>query len=677
RFGVAGAYSSAFISSEVQAGVSSTLSNRYRGLGDAIRFFDSETTYLSGEPSTSSNARRYFISSMLGYTGERGNTMAEILQMVDRSVASDGTFPVGTTYFMHTTDSARSAPRHSFYPNIASKISALGGMASVLFEVLPLTHHDCLGIMTGWAAPDIDGADMTLLPGSFADHLTSYAGKFDTSSQTKMSRWISRGASATSGAVEEPCNYAGKFPHALMHLYYFNGLSMGEAWMRSMGYFPFQNLLYGDPLTRPFSAAPAVDLPDAPLAPVSGSLLLHPIAVASAPGADVDVIEVLVDGIIFRRLLVGQGFALHTQALSDGWHDLRILAYDDTNVRNAGRWQGAFEVANLGRAASVSVNTNTGDQNQAFDFSVDAIGTGVVELRLVQAGRVLAATTTAPDSLRLYGTNLGAGPCRVQLEALFTDGSLVRSLPLSLTVSETGSTASAAVPVAFGYERRLLVDGVRVVELPAAFDDALDSASYVVVNAPVQATIIGGGSGPFRVLQVDPNASGSEPLTFHVTTASGTSADVTIQLNYAAAGACPSPTNFCTALPNSTGVPAVIGFEGSTQLTSNDLTITATNAVPLQFGLFFYGAGQAQAPLGDGMLCVSGGGAGIFRLQPASSSDFFGGAFRELDLNSSQQVAGAGAIEPGSTWFFQYWYRDSGGPSGFNLSDGLSVEFCP
>jgi hypothetical protein len=38
-----------------------------------------------------------------------------------------------------------------------------------------------------------------------------------------------------------------------------------------------------------------------------------------------------------------------------------------------------------------------------------------------------------------------------------------------------------------------------------------------------------------------------------------------------------------------------------------------------------------------------------------------------------------GALVPGSTWNFQFWYRDSKGPlqSGFNLSDALTATFCP
>ena len=35
-------------------------------------------------------------------------------------------------------------------------------------------------------------------------------------------------------------------------------------------------------------------------------------------------------------------------------------------------------------------------------------------------------------------------------------------------------------------------------------------------------------------------------------------------------------------------------------------------------------------------------------------------------------------FSPGSNWNFQFWYRDpNGGPVGYNLTDALSITFCP
>lgn len=253
RFSSASCYTLAFQSDRILAGnLQHSATNQYARNNYSARAFSSSISWLDGLPSESQFARRYYIGAMLGYTGERGNTLQEILDLIDRSAAVDGGFPGGTFYFMQTTDITRSGPRHGAYPTAVTRITDAGGLAEHLFDNLPLGRHDCLGIMTGLASPDIDGGDFTLLPGAFADHLTSFAGRFDTSAQVKMSRWVTKGASGTSGTVEEPCNYSGKFPQARTHGTYFKGLTLGEAWLRGVAFAPFQQLLYGDPLTRPW-----------------------------------------------------------------------------------------------------------------------------------------------------------------------------------------------------------------------------------------------------------------------------------------------------------------------------------------------------------------------------------------------------------------------------------------
>ena len=36
-----------------------------------------------------------------------------------------------------------------------------------------------------------------------------------------------------------------------------------------------------------------------------------------------------------------------------------------------------------------------------------------------------------------------------------------------------------------------------------------------------------------------------------------------------------------------------------------------------------------------------------------------------------------GIVTSGSTWRFQFWYRDPGGATGSNFSSDLVVTFCP
>jgi hypothetical protein len=55
-----------------------------------------------------------------------------------------------------------------------------------------------------------------------------------------------------------------------------------------------------------------------------------------------------------------------------------------------------------------------------------------------------------------------------------------------------------------------------------------------------------------------------------------------------------------------------------------------------------------------------------------------GTASRFFDLSVPPASVGAGAVVAGSTWHFQFWYRNvAGGGALFNLSDGLTAVFAP
>jgi hypothetical protein len=506
-------------------------SNRYFGEDNTPLTFDSNILWKHGVPSSDGTGQKYFIGAYLGYTGERGNTVDEILEMIDRAVAVDGTRPMGTFYFMETTDELRSGPRDDYYPTAVADIIALGGSAEHLFAVLPTGRHDCLGIMTGWASPDIDGTDMTILPGAICDHLTSYAGYFDTSSQVKMSRWIANGAGGSWGAVEEPCNYAGKFPHARVHVYYYQGLSLGESLFRSVAFLPFQGLLYGDPLTRPFAYVPNVQVPDAPGDLVSGTIMLSPSATTPHPTAQIEAFDLLIDGVLHGSIAPGEQFTIDTNRLSDGWHDLRVLAYDDLDQRFTGRWIGSLTTDNHGRSATLDVTPSSGNWTTAFAADLDASGSELIELRLLHNGRVVAAADSVPVQLMVYGLTLGAGPVRVQTEALFANGERVRSEPFDLEIAYSGDTPSGQPPVAFSYTKRVLPDEPFVVELPATFDDVNTALTYELVTSPAQATVVS-GTGPYRLMRPEPGAQGVDEFTFQVDSAVGSSNAATVTLVY-------------------------------------------------------------------------------------------------------------------------------------------------
>lgn len=129
-------------------------------------------------------------------------------------------------------------------------------------------------------------------------------------------------------------------------------------------------------------------------------------------------------------------------------------------------------------------------------------------------------------------------------------------------------------------------------------------------------------------------------------------------------------TSFCTALPNSTGAPALISASGTASVSSNDLVLHAAPVPAGQPGLFYFGPQMTQAPFGDGFRCVTG--FGVTRFAPTAAS-----AVGELSFPVDNTALPNGmSFFPGATWLFQAWYRDpAAAASGFNLSDGAAVLF--
>lgn len=129
--------------------------------------------------------------------------------------------------------------------------------------------------------------------------------------------------------------------------------------------------------------------------------------------------------------------------------------------------------------------------------------------------------------------------------------------------------------------------------------------------------------------------------------------------------------NFCTSGPNSTGSAAKMYAYGSASVSENSLVFDAAFVPSKVFGIFYYGTGQGSLPFGNGVRCVTGS---IVR-SPVITS-FKGSFFWEIDLGAYS--SGPNGITPGSLYHFQCWFRDTpAGGAGFDLSDGLSVQFLP
>lgn len=135
-------------------------------------------------------------------------------------------------------------------------------------------------------------------------------------------------------------------------------------------------------------------------------------------------------------------------------------------------------------------------------------------------------------------------------------------------------------------------------------------------------------------------------------------------------------TNYCLAVPNSTGVIGLISAAGTTSRSMNNLRLSADQLPQNSFGFFLNSRTQAFVPNAggsDGNLCL-GGSVGRFNNMILNS----GGGGRiaiNVDLAAIPQPMGFISASSGETWRFQAWHRDSNGSSpSSNFTNAVRVN---
>ncbi len=139
----------------------------------------------------------------------------------------------------------------------------------------------------------------------------------------------------------------------------------------------------------------------------------------------------------------------------------------------------------------------------------------------------------------------------------------------------------------------------------------------------------------------------------------------------AALGGNGSAYTYCNATPNSFGSTARINYIGSLGLAQNTfgLRVTGLPVQPQTFGVFTYGGTQMNVPFGNGYLCINPLG-GLYRMTPQLLTD------TTVSRSVLEAPAEFQLFQPATSWNFQFWYRNpAAGGAGFNLSDGLNVQF--
>ena len=182
-----------------------------------------------------------------------GKSFRQVKRLIDRGVASDGTFPRGTGYLVSTSDRARNV-RAAMYPQIVSELGKKVRLRIVRANYIS-DKKDILFYFTGIARVRALRSNR-FLPGAIADHLTSDGGVLVHSSQMSSLAWLKAGATGSYGTVVEPCNFLDKFPSpGIVIRYYLKGETLIEAYWKSVA-MPGQGIFIGEPLAHPFSGKP-------------------------------------------------------------------------------------------------------------------------------------------------------------------------------------------------------------------------------------------------------------------------------------------------------------------------------------------------------------------------------------------------------------------------------------
>lgn len=174
-------------------------------------------------------------------------------QIIDQGVAGDSTFPTNIVWLGKSDDYARNVRFVSFDNAIFN--TRLRGNYSMMRTNTDNGYFSSpvLGYENGTYSFDILPVPF-LVPGGFADSLTSYSGEIfeNTAGATTMLKFLNDGASGSYGTITEPCDYNQKFPDPQDYFYQSRGFSLAECYYQGLTN-PYQGLVVGEPLSAAFA----------------------------------------------------------------------------------------------------------------------------------------------------------------------------------------------------------------------------------------------------------------------------------------------------------------------------------------------------------------------------------------------------------------------------------------
>ena len=393
-------------------------------------------TYLWGPNgminSKEGQGNRYILSAMLGVTRNQGNSEQQVLNYLTRSASADGSKPQGTFYFTKTKD-VRTKTRLRGIDEAIEELQSLGHQGFVVNRKIPSGKTDIAGLTVGTASFGWPSGNR-ILAGAICENLTSFGGRLlSGTKQTKLTEFLKHGAAGSSGTVIEPFAIQAKFPHPRIHVHYVQGCTLAEAFYQSVTG-PFQLLIVGDPLCRPWADIPTISVSGGlqTSKPLSGAIKFE--VEGDQSGKPVRVIEMYLDDRLVRRINGTKTgtITLQTDTIPDGYHEFRFVAVANGTIQSRGSKIIPVNVDNNSLIVSLNAKSKTVRVDQEVELKVNAPKANKVVIK--QNSLEIAESMADQATFKIPATKLGRGPIRLEAVA-FYDDTAIRSQPLDLTIS--------------------------------------------------------------------------------------------------------------------------------------------------------------------------------------------------------------------------------------------------
>ena len=380
--------------------------------------------------STGGQGERYFLSTVLAVTRNDGNTEAEAVRQLSRSVSADFSRPSGAFYFAANND-IRAKTRQSKFQQAANALQDMGYQAEIIKSVLPENKTNVLGLTAGTNKFDWESSGSSIVPGAICENLTSFGGRLGVvGGQTKLNEFLRFGAAGSSGTVVEPFSVDYKFPSPMIHVHYARGCSLAEAFYQSVQS-PFQTLIVGDALCQPFAKPPRVLVGGVtPMETVSDTKRIT----FNKEGSPVRValMEMYIDGTLARRDRSLEPIDFDTNGLTDGYHEIRIVFIGANEIETSCRTVLPVVVNNKNQSCVLTTSQAACGVNDTISLTFAA--EGATNIRVCQHEKVITETDSGGGFIDVPASDLGRGPTTLRAIATI-DGKEVSSKPINITVN--------------------------------------------------------------------------------------------------------------------------------------------------------------------------------------------------------------------------------------------------